>query len=390
MSWSLVDIGIQWFRDAIDQLVEWFQDGLLEGYETITEELFGTPVPETNDGFVFGEPENQPWVSLHDSLVGGEIMLLALLLLVVCVQGRHAVRIFNIGSAYEARKARRSSWTGAFLIVTWYWTAVLVLYLVNGFTIALVPGVDVLMDAMVDFMQVSVVNPALALVMAIIGGFSMWLLQALFFIRDVLLYVYLYAMPIGVAVAFGGIPVASHVAKTVCIKFVPLAVLPLPVALFFKGYELLFASGTESAVAPDSAFLSYLVAVSLPLLSLFIAWKLFKYASPITGKLLGGTAKAAVGIGTIAGAAYLAGPSIAATAARWGPKAAAGHAAARQLGNRFRGGGYRGGGGTRDGGERGGDSGNSGGTPHDNVVTDANGQRGVPQYRRTENDPGYY
>ncbi|MEY7849052.1 hypothetical protein AB7C87_07590 [Natrarchaeobius sp. A-rgal3] len=27
---------------------------------------------------------------------------------------------------------------------------------------------------------------------------------------------------------------------------------------------------------------------------------------------------------------------------------------------------------------------------HDNVVSDAYGQRGVPQYRRTENDPGYY
>lgn len=389
---DLVDFGLQWFEDAVERLTEWFQDGLITGYEEATEELFGTPVPETRDTFVFGQPENEPWVALYDSLVGGEIMLLALLLLVVCVQGRHTVRIFDIGSSYEARKTRRSAWTGAFLIVTWYWAAVLALYLVNGFTIALIPGVDVLMGAMMDFLDVSVTNPALALLMAAIGGFSMWVLQALFFIREILLYVYLYAMPIGIAVAFGGIPVASRVAKAVCMKFVPLAILPLPVAIFFKGYELLFANGTESAVAPESAFLSYLVAASLPVLSLLIIWKLFKYASPITAKLIGGTTKAAVGIGTIAGAAYVAGPSIATTAARWGPKAAAGHAAANQLGNRFGGSGYRGDGGTGNSGGGGGNSGGGGGggTAHDNVVTDAYGQQGVPQYRRTENDPGYY
>ena len=389
---DLVDFGVQWFEDAIERLTEWFQDGLTTGYEEITEELFGTPTPETQDTFVFGTPENEPWTALYDSLVAGEIMLLALLLLVICVQGRHTVRIFDIGSSYEARKTRRSAWTGAVLIVTWYWVAVLILYLVNGFTIALVPGIDVLMGAMIDFLEVSLTNPALALLLAAVGGFAMWVLQALFFIREILLYVYLYAMPIGLAVAFGGIPVASRVAKGVCMKFVPLAILPLPVAIFFKGYELLFADGTESAIAPESAFLSYLVAASLPVLSLLIIWKLFKYASPLTAKVLGGTTKAAIGIGTVAGAAYVAGPSVAATAARWGPKAAAGQAAAQQLGNRWGGSGYsfsgNAGGSEGDGGNNGGSGG--GGTAHDNVATDAHGQQGVPQYRRTENDPGYY
>ncbi|WP_181692612.1 hypothetical protein [Natronomonas sp. LN261] len=387
---DLVDFGRQWFEDAVETLIEWFQTGLSDGYREITESLFGTPVPETSDTFVFGRPENEPWVALYESLVGGEIMLLALLLLLICVQGRHTVRIFDIGSSYEARKTRRSAWTGAFLIVVWYWAAVLSLYLVNGFTIALVPEIEVLMGAMIDFLEVSVTNPALALLMAAIGGFAMWALQALFFIREILLYVYLYAMPIGLAVAFGGIPVVSRVAKAVCMKFVPLAILPLPVAIFFKGYELLFSNGTESAVAPDSAFLSYLVAASLPVLSLIIIWKLFKYASPVTAKLIGGTTKAAVGVGAIAGAAYVAGPSIAATAARWGPKAAAGHAAAQRLGNHWGGPTYRGDGGAGNSGGGGSNRGGGGGTTHDNVVTDAYGQQGVPQYRRTENDPGYY
>ncbi|OIB57333.1 hypothetical protein [Natrialba sp. SSL1] len=384
LSFSLVEIGREWFEDAVETVIEWFQQGLTEGYEEVTEELLGTPVPETGDTFVFGTPQNEPWTDLHDALVAGEIMLLALLLLVICVQGRHTIRIFNFGSSYEARKARRSSWTGAFLIVTWYWVAVLSLYLVNGFTIALIPGFDTLMDVMTDFLAVSITNPALALLMAMIGGFAMWVLQALFFIREILLYVYLYAMPIGIAIAFGGLPIVSRVAKTVCMKFVPLAILPLPVAVFFKGYELLFSEGTDAAVAPDSAFLSYLVAASLPVLSLLIIWKMFKYASPITAKVIGGTTKAAVTAGTVAGAATIAGPAAATTAARWGPKAAAGHAAAQRLGSR------RGGYSTDGGSGRNNRGGNNGGTKHDNVVTDAHGQQGVPSYRRTENDPGYY
>ncbi len=384
---GLISFGVEWFEDAIDKFTSWLHDGLTEGYRDLQEGLFGTPVPETGDSFVFGPPRNEPWVSLHDSLVGGEIMLLALLVLLISVQGRHTIRIFNIGSAYGARKARRSAWTGAFLIVTWYWVAVLSLYLVNGFTLALVPDLAVLIEMISDFWEVTLSNPALALLLASIGGISMWILQALFFIREILLYIYLYAMPIGIAIAFGGLPVASRVAKEFCMKFVPLAAMPLPIAIFFKGYELLFAEGTDAAVAPESAFFQYLIAAALPIISLVLIWKLFQYASPATAKVIGGTTKAAVGIGAIAGAGYIAGPGAAAAGARWGPKAAAGQAAAQQIRSS-----------RSDPSTRTSNSASStdaqsredASTEHDNVATDAHGQRGIQRYRRTENDPGYY
>ena len=383
---ELIDVGVAWFEDAIGRLTEWFEDGLATGYEGLTEELFNTPTPETGDPFVFGTPENEPWTALHDSLVAGEIMLLGLLLLACLVQARHTIRIFNVGSASVARKTKRSAWTGAVLIVTWYWLAVLVLYLVDGFTIALLPGIDVLMGAMIDLLTVSVTNPVLGLLLAGLGGVAMWVLQALLFIREILLYVFVYAMPVGLAVAFGGVPVASRIARGICMQFIPLALLPLPVALFFTGYELLFAAGTGAAIAPESAFLRYLVVVSLPVLSVLIIWKLFTYASPLTARVLSGTTTAAVGIGTVAGAAAIAGPSAAATATRWGPKAAVGQAAARRLGDRRNSSGDGSGGAT----SRADGAGGSHATTHDNVVTDAHGQQGVPQYRRTENDPGYH
>ncbi|TMT86966.1 hypothetical protein E2L06_10265 [Haloterrigena sp. H1] len=377
-SWSLSDVGIKWFEDAIDKLIEWFQEGLADGYAAITAQVFGTPTPETDGAFVFGQPSNTPWDSIHSNLVSGEIMLVALLLLVMCVQGRHAIRIFNIGSAYETRKAKRSAWTGAFLIVTWYWVAVLALYLVDGFTIALIPDIATVTSAMMGLLALSISNPILALFLTGVGAVAMWALQALFFLREIILYILVYAMPIGIALAYGNLPVVSHIARTVSLKFVPLAIMPIPVALLFKGYELLFSEGTESALVPDSAFLSYLIAVTLPLLSIAIVWKLFKYASPMTTKIVGATTKAGVTAGAVVGAGVVAGPAAATTTAMWGPKAAVGYSAASKM---RQSGGSRAGDASGDTGER---------AAHDNVVGDAYGQDGVPAYRRTENDPGYF
>ncbi|MFP8890595.1 hypothetical protein ACLI4U_12570 [Natrialbaceae archaeon A-CW2] len=379
VAWSLSDIGIKWFEDAIDQLIEWFQEGLAEGYEVVTAQVFGTPTPETDGAFVFGDPSNTPWEQIYSSLVAGEIMLVALLLLVMCVQGRHTIRIFNIGNAYETRKTKRSAWTGAFLIVTWYWIAVLTLYLVDGFTIALIPDVSVVTDAMIDLLLLTVSNPLLALFLTGVGAVAMWILQALFFLREILLYILIYAMPIGIALAYGNLPIISHIARTVCMKFVPLAIMPIPVALLFKGYELLFSEGTDSALVPDSSFLSYLIAVTLPVLSVIIVWKLFKYASPMTTKIIGTTTKAGVTAGAVIGAGVVAGPAAAATTATWGPKAAVGYSAASKMRQ-------------RSGSSQSGASSNTNGgrTDHDNIATDAYGQEGVPAYRRTENDPGYY
>ncbi|TYT60996.1 hypothetical protein [Natrialba swarupiae] len=380
---SLTEFGRQWFEDIIETTTEWFQDGLVEGYHDITETVFGTPVPETTGNFVFGTPSNDPWVDLHDTLVTGEIMLLSLLLLVMFVQGRHTLRIFNFGSVYEARQAQRSAWTGAFFIVTWYWIAVLIVYLVDGFTIALVPDIDALREALIAFLQVTISNHALALLMATVGGISMWCLQALFFIREILLYIYLYSMPIIIAVAYGYLPVISRVARRIAVKFVPLVIMPLPVAILFRGYDLLFGTGAESSLAPESNFLSYLVGASLPVFSLLLIWKLFAYASPLTTKVIGGATKGAATVGATIGAAYVAGPLAAMTASRWGPKAAAWQVASQRMRGQSKTD-------TSQSGRSHSSSGGSSGTVHDNVVSDAYGQRGVPQYRRTENDPGYY
>jgi type IV secretion system protein TrbL len=236
------------------------------------------------------------------------------------------------------------------LIITWYWLSVLGLYIVDGFTIALMPSLSSLGNVMINFLETSLTNPGLALVFAIIGGLSMWALEALYYIREILLYVYVYGMPIAFALGYGNIPVLSDIAMGFSKRFIPLAVLPLPAAVVFKGYDLLHSQGS---LAPNGAFLRYLVAASLPLIALYITWKTFKYATPLTARVVGGATKGAALIGGVAAGAYVGGAGVATTAARWGPKAAAGQAIAQKAAAR---GGHE----TED----------------------------APSYRRTENDPG--
>jgi len=348
---DLIDVVLEGFKGVVDWVIGLFMEGLQTGYDTLTEEMFGTPTPQTDGAFVFGAPTNDPWIAIRDALVGGEIMLIALLLLVMCVQGRHTIRIFNIGNAYEARKTKKTAWVGAFLIITWYWLSVLGLYIVDGFTIALMPSLSSLGNVMLNFLETSLTNPGLALVFALIGGLSMWALEALYYIREILLYVYVYGMPIAFALGYGNIPILSDIAMGFNKRFVPLAVLPLPAAVVFKGYDLLYSQGS---LAPNSAFLRYLVAASLPLIALYLTWKTFKYATPLTARVVGGATKGAALIGGVAAGAYVGGAGVATTAARWGPKAAAGQAIAQKAAD-------RGGHGTED---------------------------GAPSYRRTENDPG--
>jgi len=351
---DLIDVVLEGIKGVVDWFIGLFMEGLRSGYQTLTEEMFGTPTPQTDGAFIFGQPSNAPWPAIQEGLVGGEIMLIALLLLVMSVQGRHTIRIFNIGSAYEARKTKKTAWVGAFLIITWYWIGALALYLVDGFTIALMPELSSLAAAMLQFIAGSITNPGLGLLFALLGGISMWALEALFYIRRILLYVYLYGMPIAFALAYGNIPVISDVAMGFSKRFVPLAVLPLPAAMVLKGYDLLYSGGT---LTPETAFLKYLVAASLPLVALYVTWKTFKYATPLTAKVLGGATKGVALIGGVAAGAYVGGAGVATTAARWGPKAAAGHAVAQKAAARG---------------------------------TNGNEDSGTPSYRRTENDPGSY
>jgi type IV secretion system protein TrbL len=140
--------------------------------------------------------------------------------------------------------------------------------------------------------------------------------------------------------------------------------MPLPVALLFRGYDLLIG-GNAGTLAPENPFFGYLIAVSLPVVSVWIIWRLFAYTTPQLVRTVGRVTGVTVTAGAVVGATAVVGPWAGATAARWGPKAAAGQAAAQRLGRE---------------------------SAQDDSTTDAapvvrSTETGAPSYRRTENEP---
>ena len=366
MSLPFADFGLRWFEDIIGRLTMWFTQMLTDGYEALSVGSLTTPTPGgTGLDQVFARPASSdaPWHSIYAATVAGEMMLFGLLVLFLCVQGRHFIRIFEFGSAHEHRLTRRSALTGGFLIVSWYWVAVLLLSVVEALTIGILPDVHRVGAALVAMLPTGLETPILTLGMAAVGGISIVILRALFVLRELLLYVFLYTMPIGIAVVYGNIPIVSEIARRIAVQFVSLAVLPLPTALLFRGYELLFTGSNTLPVS--GAFVAYIVAISLPVLGVFVTWKTFSYAAPLASRSISSAGRGAVLLGTVGAAASVGGPRAAAMTARWGTKGAATAAAA----NRYR---------------------QTNTQPPDRPPEQPTSRGGVAEYRRKENDPTYY
>jgi len=290
------------------------------------------------------------------------MMVIALLVLVLCVQGRHFVRIFDLGSAQEHRRTRRSALTGGFLIVSWYWVATLTLYVVEALTIGLLPNVSQTGAALVTLLPEAPATPIITLLMAGLGAIAIVCLRALFIIRELLLYIILYTMPIGIAVMYANIPVISEIARRFAVQFIALAVLPLPVALLLRGYGLLF-TGSDT-IPLGGRFAEYLVVISMPVVASTYVEDVHvrgatydpchqrrrPWGRPRWHCRDGGVRRRATG---------------AAATARWGLRGAAGSVAANRYTQRN-------------------DSSEEAST--DEQPPDG----GVPEYRRKENDPAYY
>ncbi|WP_435066090.1 hypothetical protein [Halobaculum sp. EA56] len=320
---GLIELITTAFTRVLDWLTGGFRSGLETGYDALSASLFGTPTPVTNGVFVLGRPTNEPWASIHDALIVGEVTLFALLLLIVCVQARHAVAAAGFTSSSSVSRTRRSAWIGAALVVTWYWVAATALHLIDGVTLALLPRLDTFLDALVLHLGVTVANPLLGFSLAAVGGAAMWLLQAMFIVRRILLPIAVYAMPIGIAIAYGGIPLVSEVASGFLLRFVPLVLAPVPAALVLRGYELIVTTG---AFGMDNPFPRMLLVVSLPVVLVIVTWQVFRYSNPVATRAAGTAIKGAAIVGAAGTAAAVASPAVGLTAARFGPKAAAGHA----------------------------------------------------------------
>jgi len=144
---------------------------------------------------------------------------------------------------------------------------------------------------MLQFITGSITNPGLSLPVCPNGGISMWALEALFYIRQILLYVYLYGMPsrspLRMAISLSSLMSRWDSANGSS----RWPSLPLPAAIVLKGIRLtLLWRGVGAGNSVPQSISSRLHFHSLRSMS---RGRRSNYATPLTAKVLGGATKGA-------------------------------------------------------------------------------------------------
>lgn len=290
---DLREYGWYWFQDVVNRLIEAFLVALENAYADFgTTFETGTPTPDTlrlNDlGSLFRDPGNAPWHQIHADLVpssagDGVVTALALVVLLVAVQGNYLAQIFSSASSYRAHKTRRSAWIGGALILVWYWLAVLGLATVDvfneGVTEQLVnTGAIEQLGTHIAGIDPESANRAWLLPLLALGAVCLWFVEALLYFRyELLIPIFVYVMPVLIALVYGNLPLVSGLARTIAEKFVSILVLPIPLILLFWGYARVLEFFTPPTSDP---FQLTVVVVSLPIAAAYVSWKTLTYEYP--------------------------------------------------------------------------------------------------------------
>jgi len=104
---DLIDVVLEGIKDVVDWFIGLFMDGLRSGYQTLTERDVWHSNSSDRRDVHFSENQVMPLASNQEGLIGGEIMLIALLLLVMSVQGRHTPSGSSISGCVRGSKDQR-------------------------------------------------------------------------------------------------------------------------------------------------------------------------------------------------------------------------------------------------------------------------------------------
>lgn len=334
---GLREYGLEWFIDFVVWLIAWFQAGLKASLKTFGEgpsvgsgdgTIFDTPLPGGNGwggddelvNLVLGRPKGANWQTIHEAVTPGPeatVLVTGLVILFVAVQVQQVTRIFNYSNVYREKRTRRSAYAAGLFIVLWYYVGVFVLFFVDGLTTGLAPSYLFISDpskvsaseSIVGWIDLNIAAsagpnsgdiirdpgsasgkalyryPVFAFPAYMVAALSAWAVQAIFTLRWVLIYIYMYMMPLGIALWFGNIPYISSVAERFSKHFFTWALLPLPVALAIRGYKLIYEFSL-----PFGDTGRFMLGIIFPVLLLVVTWKTFEYAQP-TREVVSSTVK---------------------------------------------------------------------------------------------------
>jgi len=276
----------------VDGLVQAAREILSQGSDELHESVQGmielavivtvrTPHPEPRDGFFFGEPTNEPWISLYgyytDAVLPVTVLLIALGIAMILFTG-----IFGrFLTGYERSRAKRRLVVAFLFVLAWWGIGAFVLRFVDALAVGIAPEPSTVASTFQDTMTLEGHGTTTTAALTLLETLVMLFLVVWFFVRWLGIYALMLATPIGVAfwvVDVGPFAYLSKLIEELLIKFIPLAFVTVPAAVVFRVGQILFGNFDPAAEFGSGAG-PFLFALGFPLLILVVSYYLFKMPS---------------------------------------------------------------------------------------------------------------
>jgi hypothetical protein len=278
---AFVDGIVQAVREALSQGSNGLHASMQDMLDLVVTVTVRTPHPTPSDGFLFGEPTNEPWVSLYgyytEAVLPVTVLVIALAVAMILFTGIFGTFL----TGYERSRAKRRLVVAFLFVLAWWGIGAFVLRFVDALAVAIAPEPSTVASTFRDTMTLNGHGTTTTAALTLLESLVMLLLVVWFFVRWLGIYALMLATPIGVAfwvVDVGPFAYLSNLIESLLTKFVPLAFVTVPAAIVFRVGELLFGNFDPAAEFGAGAG-PFLFALGFPLLVLVVAYYMFRMPS---------------------------------------------------------------------------------------------------------------
>lgn len=278
---AFVDGMVQAAREALSEGADGLHASVQDMLDLVVTVTVRTPHPKPQDGFFFGEPTNEPWVSLYgyytEAVLPVTVLVIALAVAMILFTG-----IFgSFLTGYERSRAKRRLVVAFLFVLAWWGIGAFVLRFVDALAVAIAPEPSTVASTFRDTMSLRGHDTTTTAALTLLETLVVLFLVVWFFVRWLGIYALMLATPIGVAfwvVDVGPFAYLSRLIEELLAKFVPLAFVTIPAAVVFRVGELLFGNFDPAAEFGVGAG-PFLFALGFPLLVLVVAYYMFRMPS---------------------------------------------------------------------------------------------------------------
>ena len=270
----LGDVIVGALQDLLSILFTPIEKIIEDNADALVDTVVGTPNPNS----VFSRPTNDAWPGLYD--FHWETMVPLALFLWAAVIGIIILleSMSNFFSSYHRSKMKKRAFTGLLGILSWWWIAALSLRFMEALTGILVPNLSEI--ALFETLSFSAMG-VLGVVIALFTNFVLFALIAiLYFMRHIVLYLFVLMMPILIVLWIPGVGPFSLVSgfmKRLAGFYVPFLFMTVPVALLFRLGEILGSNADLSM----GGFGMWLTGLVIPLVAVVSPFVLFWQAGAL-------------------------------------------------------------------------------------------------------------